>query len=392
MSEIHHALVLNLHQPAGNLEHLLEHEPWEVERILCAVDRIPRSLWPYEDIARVHLSLSGTLLETLARPDFQARVYGMVKCGDLLWYLQNRRIIEILGTGYYHPVLPLIQPADWPAHIARWLGIARHLFWRDDFRGFWPPEMGFAMELVPVLRRHGFQWVVVDSEHVEPLDPMSWEEIRYRPHVVEHAGESLVVVVRDRELSVAQGSGMEVEWFESEVAARTRYCDFPPLVTTCTDGDNGGWFRNPSAQRNFWNAFYTPLLDRCRAGATRIRPTFIQEYLDRFGAHGRVRVRTAAWNTGWHDGQGFVQWTGSEAQRQALRRVGEVSGRLHAAASAGRSLAELEPAYHRILRAETSCNFFWGEAWVERCHRDLDAAVEGLALLEQALLTPALLA
>jgi len=392
MSEIHHALVLNLHQPAGNLEHLLEHEPWEAEQILCAIDRIPRSLWPYEDLARVHLSLSGTLLETLARPDFQARVYGMVKCGDLLWYLQNRRIIEILGTGYYHPVLPLIQPADWPAHIARWLGIARHLFWRDDFRGFWPPEMGFAMELVPVLRRHGFQWVVVDSEHVEPLDPMSWEEIRYRPHVVEHAGESLVVVVRDRELSAAQGSGMEVEWFESEVAARTRYCDFPPLVTTCTDGDNGGWFRNPSARRNFWHAFYTPLLDRCRAGATRIRPTFIQEYLDRFGAHGRVRVRTAAWNTGWHDGQGFVQWTGSEAQRQALRRVGEVSGRLHAAASAGRSLAELEPAYHRILRAETSCNFFWGEAWVDRCHRDLDAAAEGLAQLEPALLTPALFA
>ena len=46
----------------------------------------------------MHLSLSGTLLETLASPAFQARVYGMVKCGDLLWYLQNRRIIEILGS------------------------------------------------------------------------------------------------------------------------------------------------------------------------------------------------------------------------------------------------------------------------------------------------------
>ena len=28
----------------------------------------------------------------------------------------------------------------------------------------------------------------------------------------------------------------------------------------------------------------------------------------------------------------------------------------------------------RILRAETSCNFFWGEAWVPRCHADLDEA------------------
>jgi hypothetical protein len=25
-----------------------------------------------------------------------------------------------------------------------------------------------------------------------------------------------------------------------------------------------------------------------------------------------------------------------------------------------------------LLRAETSCNFYWGEAWVGRAHRDLD--------------------
>ena len=35
MSLVHHALVLNLHQPAGNLEHLLAHEPW------VALDQLP---------------------------------------------------------------------------------------------------------------------------------------------------------------------------------------------------------------------------------------------------------------------------------------------------------------------------------------------------------------
>ena len=61
------------------------------------MDRIPRSLWRCEDIGRVHLSLSGTLLETLSNPDFQRRAYGIVDCGSLLWHLQNTRIIEILG-------------------------------------------------------------------------------------------------------------------------------------------------------------------------------------------------------------------------------------------------------------------------------------------------------
>ncbi len=34
MKTIHHALVLNLHQPAGNLEHLLTEAPWEAKEIL----------------------------------------------------------------------------------------------------------------------------------------------------------------------------------------------------------------------------------------------------------------------------------------------------------------------------------------------------------------------
>ena len=51
----------------------------------------------------MHLSVSGTLLETLTDPDFQRRVYGTVVCGSLLWHLQNTRVIDILGPGY-HPV------------------------------------------------------------------------------------------------------------------------------------------------------------------------------------------------------------------------------------------------------------------------------------------------
>ena len=182
MDSIDFGLVLNLHQPAGNLDELLDGNEWEAEEILWALDRIPRSLWEHEDVGRVHLSLSGTLLETLADPRFQARVYGIVDCGSLLWHLQNTRTIDVLGTAYYHPVLPLIPPPDRDEQLDRWLGLGRHLFWRDRFRGFWPPELGFCMDLVPAIARQGYEWVIVDSEHVRPLTPMSWEELRYRPH------------------------------------------------------------------------------------------------------------------------------------------------------------------------------------------------------------------
>jgi 4-alpha-glucanotransferase len=377
---IHHALVLNLHQPAGNLQELLEHNPWETHEILYALDRIPRSLWGYEDVARVQVSLSGTLLETLTAPDFQTRMYGVVDCGSLLWYFQNQALFRILGTGYYHPVLPLIPEADREEHLRRWLGISRHLFGRATFQGFWPPEMGFSMELIPLLKRMGYRYVLVDSNHVEAVTPMSWQEMRYRPHIARYGGEEIIVVVRDRDLSDAQESGMDLDWFSRELHERTRWCGFPPLVTTATDGDNGGWFRNPLPQANFWG-FYRNLLDQARAGGA-IRPMFIEDYLDRYGVHGEVRVNTGAWNTGWHHGHGFLQWTGSQAQRDTLARVAETSHAVHEVRMKAGEMHSHDPEVHywlesamwQLLRAETSCNFFWGEAWVSRAHQDLDAS------------------
>ena len=389
---IHHALVLNLHQPAGNLETLLDQESWEPREILEAMDRMPRTLWGYEDVARVHLSLSGTLLETLANPDFQRRVYGMVDCGSLLWHLQNQALFRVLGTGYYHPVLPLIPAADRPEQLGRWRGIAGHLFSRTDFQGFWPPEMGFSMELIPLLKQMGYRYVLVDSNHVEAVTPMSWAELRYRPHIARHGDAEIIVVVRDRELSDAQLSGMDLDWFVNEVVQRTRHCDFEPLVTTATDGDNGGWFRNPSFEANFWG-LYRNLLDQARSAAHPIRPTFIDDYLDLHGAHGEVRVETGAWNTGWHHGQGFVQWTGSLAQREAFERVAQTSQAVHEARwqvgerqhSDSELQQQLESAMWHLLRAETSCNFYWGEDWVGRAHADLNASWAQLELARQRL-------
>ena len=39
MDDIAFALVLNPHQPAGNLEDLLSNDPWEATGILSALDR-----------------------------------------------------------------------------------------------------------------------------------------------------------------------------------------------------------------------------------------------------------------------------------------------------------------------------------------------------------------
>jgi alpha-amylase/alpha-mannosidase (GH57 family) len=107
-------------------------------------------------------------------------------------------------------------------------------------------------------------------------------------------------------------------------------------------------------------------MEKVRAGhAGGIRPIFISDYLQRHGAHGWVTVEPGAWNTG----TGFVQWTGSPAQQQALTRVGGLSEAVHAArrnaiaigAGSPDLYRNLEDALALVLRAETSCNFNWGK-------------------------------
>src|SRR5258707_15823012 len=94
-----------------------------------------------------------------------------------------------------------------------------------------------------------------------------------------------------------------------EVSRGRLYGDFPPLVITCTDRENGGWFRNTAQTANFWGGFYQPLLDRVRTDQSAgIRPIFIDEYLRGHGVYGEVSVDSGARKTGWHDGPGFGAW------------------------------------------------------------------------------------
>jgi hypothetical protein len=183
---------------------------------------------------------------------------------------------------------------------------------------------------------------------------------------------------------------MDAGWFMHELHERTKFCDFPPLVLTATDGDNGGWFRNTSEKGNFWYVCYRELLDRVRAGQTDVQPTFIHDYLDQYGAHGEVTVRAGAWNTGWHHGVDFLQWTGSQSQKDALQRIHDFSAALHSTEQLAKELkfnssefaSTMEQARWRLLRAETSCNLFWGEAWVHRIHDDLNDAEFQLAMAQ----------
>ena len=232
MPDVFHALGLHLHQPLGNLVPLHNSgESWEAKQILWCYDRPTRMLEGYEDVARLHMSFSGTLLKQFEDPGVRQRFADIVNIGEFL-DRYRRSNIEFVGSGLYHPVYPLVPAADWDAQTEWWQGLGRHLLGRHTFPGFWPPEMGFCMEMIPMLQRHGYKYVLVDSIFIKPKREMRWEELRYRPYIARYDGAEIIVVPRDRDLSNAQLSGLDPGWFQHEVRARTKHCDFPALVTT----------------------------------------------------------------------------------------------------------------------------------------------------------------
>jgi len=385
MADVYHALGLHMHQPLGNLVALHSSgESWEAKQILWCYDRPTRMLEGYEDVARLHLSFSGTLLKQLEDPAVQKTFAEIV---DIEAFLQRyrRSNIEFIGSGLYHPVYPLCPPADWEAQTEWWIGLGRHLLGRDRFHGFWPPEMGFCMEMIPMLKRHGYQYVLVDSIFIKPKREMRWEETRYRPYLARYDGAEIVVVPRDRELSNAQLSGMDPGWFQHEVHERTKFCDFPALVTTWTDGENGGWFRATQIESGFWGFFYRPLLNRYRAGTLGFTPVHISDYLRKFPPTEEVEVHRGAWNTEHHWGGDFTQWTGSLLQKKGWDEVGRASAyywqlkKIYDGREAMLDNREevrhlITRAYDHLLTAETSCNFYWGSRWVHRSFDDLEQA------------------
>ncbi len=386
MKEIYHALGLHFHQPLGNLVdlHKDEKQRWEARQILWCYDRPTRMVEGCEDLARLHFSFSGTLLKQLEDPGVRETFADVV---DIAGFLDRYRKgpFEIVSSGLYHPVYPLTPESDWDAQTEWCLGLTRHLLGRGHVQGFWPPEMGFCMEMIPMLARHGFRYVLVDCYYIKPRRDMRWEEIRYRPFLARHGGAEIIVIPRDRELSDAQLSGIEPGWFENEIVQRTKWCDFPPLVTTWTDGDNGGWFRTSDLGGGFWGFFYHPTLQKLREGRLAYQPVHIPAYLDRYPPTEEVEVHRGAWNTGHHWGGDFMQWTGSLLQkrgwdeiRSASRYYREVQRAFEESKAALDDPEEVRSlivaSYDCILKAETSCNFYWGSAWVHRSFDDIEQA------------------
>ena len=205
MSRFNLVLVIHAHQPVGNFDAVMEHS-------------YEKSYLPFVQVLlrhpflRVGLHYSGSLLEWIERkhPEYFENLRTLVKRGQ----------VELLGGGYYEPILVVIPKKDAREQIEKLAGyLARHFGKRP--RGAWLAERVWEPQLPSVLAAAGVEYTLVDDNHFlnAGFDPTSL----YGTFVVEDQGSSVILFAGLKALRylIPYKSPQEVIGFFRE-AARAR--------------------------------------------------------------------------------------------------------------------------------------------------------------------------
>lgn len=149
MERFHLVLIIHAHQPVGNFDSVIEHA-------------YEKSYLPFLQVLvrhpflRVGLHYSGGLLEWIERkhPEYIEILKPMVKRGQ----------VELLGGGYYEPILVVIPKKDAQEQIEKLASyLARHFGKRP--RGAWLAERVWEPQLPSVLAAAGVEYTLVDDNH-----------------------------------------------------------------------------------------------------------------------------------------------------------------------------------------------------------------------------------
>lgn len=152
---------LHIYQPADQIEEILEKVANESYRPLV------QSLLEHPHI-KLTLNINAALSEQL-----QERGYGDVIAG--LRTAAKRGQIEFTDTAKYHALLPFLPEDELRRQIVLNRATNQKIFGHVyQPVGFFPPEMAYAPNLLPVLEELGYQWTIIDeiglNGHVNQVD------------------------------------------------------------------------------------------------------------------------------------------------------------------------------------------------------------------------------
>lgn len=149
MPDFHLVLLIHAHQPVGNFEHVLESA--YQHSYLPFVETLAR-----HPRVRMGLHFTGPLLEWIEKhhPEYFEQLREMVRRGQ----------VEIIGGGFYEPILPVIPFEDRIEQIHRLADYVEKLFGQRP-KGAWLAERVWEPQLPTTLERAAVKYTLVDDTH-----------------------------------------------------------------------------------------------------------------------------------------------------------------------------------------------------------------------------------
>ncbi len=297
------ALALHNHQPVGNFGWVFGDVFDTAYRpMLDALDRHPG--------VRLALHYTGPLLDWLRaeRPEFVERLAGIVARGQ----------VELLGGGYYEPVLASLPARDRVGQLRKMADEIQRITGRRP-RGAWLAERVWEPDLPTALVEGGYGWTILDDNHFRAAAIP--EEKLWGPYTTDDQGSILTVFGTEKGLRyrIPFGDVDDVIGYLRDHA--TEEGDRVGMM-----GDDGEKFGSwPTTWEHCWggNRWVDRFFEALEANADWLTTTTPSDWLDRNPPIGRVYLPTASYAE-------MGEWALPPDESRVF------TGLLHAAEAAGR--------------------------------------------------------
>lgn len=381
----------------------------------------PYTSWPKNAIAKgldlpdfgAQVSFSGSLIENLnaleANGNGNFANWKSSWTTALTWKtsLNNPRL-DLVGFGYHHPLMGLIDYADIRRQIQAHKQTLQTNFGITSYsKGIFPPENAFSPRMIPALADEGLQWVLVDNVHFdraakgypfntggnlyEPnkadqvnTNPNDWVQLNglwaptknsaawgRRPHYVQYVDPStgtpskIIAVPADRYMGNEDGRGgfgaLNYENVMSQLESSNTDPNHPILIVLHHDGDNYG-----GGTDSYYGSNFQGFVNWLKANPSRFVCTTIQDYLQQYppAADDIIHIEDGSWSGADNGDPEFKKWNGDpylnySPDRNSWGVITAAKNIVLTAQQIAPNDANTANAWKYLLNAEASDYWYW---------------------------------
>ena len=237
---------------------------------------------------RAALHYTGYLLDHLAahHPDFIERVRALAARGQ----------VEVMGGGYFEPIMPSIPDRDKRSQAIRLRDAVERAFGRAP-AGFWLAERVWEPALAKPLAEAGYTYAILDDSHFEMVG-VSGDDI-FRPHLTEEQGHRLVLLATPRQMRYS------IPWHDVEVVVdelRDLASEEPRIAIMGDDGEKfGAW---PTTYGLCWkDGWVDRFFSAIEKSSDWLQTVLPRDYIATHGAGGPIYLPAGSYPE-------MLQWSG----------------------------------------------------------------------------------